>query len=149
MENSLYLSVSGDLVTKIVNDINSNKSPDTEKTPDTENDAPVKEEMSEEAVEPNTEEKNNESVNTPLESEDEEDEEGEEEEEEEEEGEEGEEEEGEEEGKVRYIQAIIVRDQNIDIPFPIRWGVTLLILVYSLKLFFILFHMTGCNCNCS
>ena len=113
----------------------------------------------EEKEEPSKE--NVEATDTPSSvSDNEEESEGEDEEEDEEEGEEegegeGEEEgegegEGEEEGKVRYIRAIVVKEKDEGLPFPITCAAALLIFVYSLKLFFILCAMTGCSCkgNC-
>jgi hypothetical protein len=99
-------------------------------------------------------EEDNEAADTPDEDESEEgeveDEEVEDEEDDEEEEEEGEvedEEETEEEKRVRYM-AIVIREKNNEIPFPIICAGSLLVIVYMFKAFLILCAMTGCNKNC-
>jgi hypothetical protein len=95
-------------------------------------------------------EEDNEAADTPdeegseegeVEDEDEEDD-----EEEEEEGEVEDEEETEEEKRVRYM-AIVIREKNNEIPFPIICAGSLLVIVYMFKAFLILCAMTGCNKN--
>jgi len=107
-------------------------------------------------------EEDNEAADTPdeeeseegdVEEEDDEEEEGEvedeedEEDDEEEEGEVEEEEETEEEKRVRYM-AIVIREKNNEIPFPIMCAGSLLVIIYMFKAFLILCAMTGCNKNC-
>ena len=94
-------------------------------------------------------EEDNEAADTPDEDESEEGEveDEEEEEEEDDEGEVEDEEETEEEKRVRYM-AVVIREKNNDIPFPITCAASLLIVVYMFKAFLILCAMTGCNKNC-
>jgi|694.fasta_scaffold73890_4 uncharacterized protein (DUF3084 family) len=100
-------------------------------------------------------EEDNEAADTPDEEESEEgdvedeedDEEDDEEEEEEDDEEEEDEEETEEEKRVRYM-AIVIREKNNEIPFPITCAASLLVVVYMFKAFMILCAMTGCNKNC-
>ena len=111
-----------------------------------------KEESSKEKVEaaetPSSVSDNEDEGEEEEEEEDEGEDEGEEEDEEEGEEEEDEEKESEEdENKVKYIRAIVIKERDEGLPWPITCAGTLLMLVYGLKLFFILCAMTGCSCG--
>ena len=141
MTNSLYLSETSnssdnDLVTRILKDMDSdenipkvpNVSPASEKVEDNDNsDVQEKDQVQEQ-------EKNE--VQQQEESEEEEQEESEEEEQEEEYPEE-----------VRYIQAIIVKENVNEFPTLITCTAMLLVSVYVLKLFFMFCELSGCNCK--
>jgi hypothetical protein len=138
MTNSLYLSEASnssesDLVQRILKDIGSdesipevpNVSPASEKVEISDNSDVQEEELEEESEE--------------EEEEDELEEESEEEEEEKHEDEYPEE--------VRYIQAIIVKENVNEFPTLITCTAMLLVSVYVLKLFFMFCELSGCNCK--
>ena len=165
MVNSLYLSEASDsseqdLIAKIQKDINTTAPEVTEsveETTVTETPVPAPEVA---AAEEESKSGNIEAADTPVDSEAEKEEEQEEEEQEEEEQEEEEkeqeeeeeeeeEEESETEGKVHYIQTVVIKREE-GLPFPIVCSASLLMFVYLLKLFFMLCALTnmGCNKNC-
>jgi hypothetical protein len=150
MSNSLYISDNEqsdiDLVNKILNDISENikeeytKSNDNIEAADipslSDSDDNIKEEDKlEEEEEEEVEEDKLEEEEKEEEVEVEEDKLEEEEEEEVEVEEDKLEEEEDEEAKVRYIHAIILKERNNDLPFPIVFMGTLLMFLYGLKLF--------------
>ncbi len=165
MTNSLYLSEASnssesDLVQRILKDIDSdesipdvpNVSPVSERNEDSINsdadnrmnqeEQKEQEKEQEQEQEQEKEQEQEQEKEDDLEDDSEEDEE--EEEEEKEEGVEGQEEYPEE---VRYVQAIIVKENVNELPCLITYTAFLLLCMYIFKLFFMFCEVSGCNCK--
>jgi hypothetical protein len=152
MTNSLYLSEASnssesDLVQRILKDIGSDES-----IPEVPNVSPASEKVeisdNSDVQEQQVEKKEEQEEELEEESEEEEEEEElEEESEEEEEEEEEEKHEDEYPEEVRYIQAIIVKENVNEFPTLITCTAMLLVSVYVLKLFFMFCELSGCNCK--